>query len=58
MAAGALWNSGLFAWTARRLLSGSRHTPRPPRSPLETGFFRDMTPISIDVGLNAATPSQ
>ncbi len=58
MAAGALWNSGLFAWTARRLLSEvARHTPEVasalPR--LETGdvagFFRDVTPISIDVGL-------
>jgi mannose-1-phosphate guanylyltransferase len=58
MAAGALWNSGLFAWTARRLLvEGGRHTPEVamalPR--LEAGdvagFFRDVTPISIDVGL-------
>jgi mannose-1-phosphate guanylyltransferase len=58
MAAGALWNSGLFAWTARRLLDEvARHTPEVtgalPR--LEAGdvagFFRDLTPISIDVGL-------
>jgi mannose-1-phosphate guanylyltransferase len=58
MAAGALWNSGLFAWTARRLLAETaRHTPEVaaalPR--LEAGdvpgFFRTVTPISIDVGL-------
>ena len=58
MAAGALWNSGLFAWTAKRLLAETaRHTPEVaaalPR--LEAGdvpgFFRAVTPISIDVGL-------
>ena len=58
MAAGALWNSGLFAWTAERLLTETaRHTPEVatalPR--LEAGdvqaFFRAVTPISIDVGL-------
>jgi mannose-1-phosphate guanylyltransferase len=58
MAAGALWNSGLFAWTADRLLAEvARHTPEVaaalPR--LESGdgpaFFREVTPISIDVGL-------
>src|SRR5690242_7301950 len=58
MAAGALWNSGLFAWTARRLVAETtRHTPEVatalPR--LEAGdvpgFFRTVTPISIDVGL-------
>jgi mannose-1-phosphate guanylyltransferase len=58
MAAGALWNSGLFAWTARRLLDEvARHTPEVsaalPR--LEAGdvpgFFRAVTPVSIDVGL-------
>jgi mannose-1-phosphate guanylyltransferase len=58
MAAGALWNSGLFAWTAERLLAETaRHTPEVasalPR--LESGdvpgFFHAVTPISIDVGL-------
>ncbi len=58
MAAGALWNSGLFAWTADRLLAETgQHTPEVaiavPR--LEAGdvagFFREVTPISIDVGL-------
>jgi len=58
MAAGALWNSGLFAWTARRLLEEvTRHTPEVanalPRLEGDDvpGFFRQVTPISIDVGL-------
>ena len=58
MAAGALWNSGLFAWTAARLLAEvASHTPEvAPHVPtLNAGdidkFFRDVTPISIDVGL-------
>jgi mannose-1-phosphate guanylyltransferase len=58
MAAGALWNSGLFAWTAGRLLAEvARHTPEVASAlpKLEAGdvhgFFRAVTPISIDVGL-------
>lgn len=58
MAAGALWNSGLFAWTATRLLAEVRlHTPEVAGAlpALERGdagaFFRDVTPVSIDVGL-------
>jgi mannose-1-phosphate guanylyltransferase len=58
MAAGALWNSGLFAWTAERLLAEVEiHTPEvaPYVPALRAGdvvqFFRDVTPISIDVGL-------
>ena len=58
MAAGALWNSGLFAWTAERLLAEAEaHTPEvaPQLPALRSGdverFFRDVTPISIDVGL-------
>ena len=58
MAAGALWNSGLFAWTAGRLLAEvEAHTPEvAPQLPAlqrgdVEGFFRDVTPISIDVGL-------
>jgi mannose-1-phosphate guanylyltransferase len=58
MAAGALWNSGLFAWTAERLLlEVEAHTPevaphlRALRSGDIAGFFREVTPISIDVGL-------
>lgn len=58
MAAGALWNSGLFAWTATRLIKEvETHTPEiaPFLPALERGdidaFFRDVTPISIDVGV-------
>lgn len=58
MAAGALWNSGLFAWTAERLIAETQtHTPEvaPHLPALRMGdvarFFRDVTPISIDVGL-------
>ena len=58
MAAGALWNTGLFAWTAERLLAEVQaHTPEVASHvrTLRTGnvdqFFRDVTPISIDVGL-------
>jgi mannose-1-phosphate guanylyltransferase len=58
MAAGALWNSGLFAWTAERLLlEAEAHTPEvaPHLPALRSGdierFFREVTPVSIDVGL-------
>ena len=58
MAAGALWNSGLFAWTADRLLAETEaHTPevRTGAAPLAAGdvagFFARLTPISIDVGV-------
>src|SRR3954453_6465310 len=58
MAAGALWNSGLFAWTANKLLAEvEAHTPEvaPYLEDLRSGnierFFREVTPISIDVGL-------
>ncbi len=58
MQTGALWNSGLFAWTARRLLQEIRqHTPEiaPHLELLQRGevarFFEAVTPISIDVGL-------
>ncbi|HEU5304270.1 MAG TPA: sugar phosphate nucleotidyltransferase, partial [Gemmatimonadales bacterium] len=58
MAAGALWNSGLFAWTAENLLAEVQaHTPEvaPHLPALRAGdvgrFFREVTPISIDVGV-------
>jgi mannose-1-phosphate guanylyltransferase len=58
MAAGALWNSGLFGWTARRLLEeATRHTPEvaAAMSLLKAhdagAFFEAVTPISIDIGL-------
>src|SRR5215213_108167 len=64
MAAGALWNSGLFAWTADLLLQEVQaHTPEvaPHLAALEAGdierFFREVTPISIDVGLLERSPS-
>lgn len=58
MASGALWNSGLFAWTGDVLLAEvRRHTPEIaaalPR--LEAGdiagFFQQVTAVSIDVGV-------
>lgn len=58
LAAGALWNSGLFAWTATRLLAEVRqHTPEvaPHLDALASGdvarFFAGVTPVSIDVGV-------
>jgi mannose-1-phosphate guanylyltransferase len=64
MAAGALWNTGLFAWTAERLLAEvEAHTPEvaPHLRSLRAGdverFFREVTPISIDVGLLERSPS-
>ncbi len=63
MATGALWNSGLFAWTAAVLLEQiAAHTPEiAPHLPLLTqgdvaGFFRSVTPVSIDVGLLERSP--
>jgi mannose-1-phosphate guanylyltransferase len=58
MAAGALWNSGLFAWTADRLLAEvEAHTPEVAAAlpGLAAGeverFFATLTPVSIDVGV-------
>jgi mannose-1-phosphate guanylyltransferase len=58
MADGALWNSGLFAWTGATLVREiERHTPEIAchMDRLEgndvAGFFRDVTAVSIDVGL-------
>ncbi len=58
IAAGALWNSGLFAWTAARLRAEVvRHTPEMSAAldSLEAGdvprFFSSVTPVSIDVGV-------
>lgn len=55
---GALWNSGLFAWTAARLLEEVRlHTPEVASALAGlaagdvSGFFSAVTPVSIDVGL-------
>jgi mannose-1-phosphate guanylyltransferase len=58
MADGALWNSGLFAWTAADLRREvERHTIEiaPALVHLDAGevaaFFRDVRDVSIDVGL-------
>lgn len=58
IAGGALWNSGLFAWTAARLRTElEAHTPelRGSLPALDrgdvAGFFRAVTPVSIDVGV-------
>ncbi len=58
MASGALWNSGLFAWTADALLNEVRQfTPEiaPALVHLEQGdvtrFFEAVTSVSIDVGV-------
>jgi mannose-1-phosphate guanylyltransferase len=54
--AGALWNSGMFAWTATRFLAETRsNAPEiaPHLSKLEqhdvSGFFEGVTPIAVDV---------
>jgi mannose-1-phosphate guanylyltransferase len=58
LAEGALWNSGLFAWTAGRLLQEIReHTPEVATALPHldqgdvAGYFGALTPVSIDVGL-------
>jgi len=58
LADGAVWNSGLFAWTATRLLEETEtHTPEVAgalgclaRGDV-AGYFSAVTPVSIDVGL-------
>lgn len=56
VASGALWNSGLFAWTAARFFAETdAHAPEiAPYVPMLTGgaedeFFAAVTPIAIDV---------
>lgn len=63
MAEGALWNSGLFAWTATRLLAEiSAHTPEIARQlpRLEAGdlagFYEKVPALSIDVGVLERSP--
>jgi mannose-1-phosphate guanylyltransferase len=58
MAAGALWNSGLFAWTAATLMREVEQRTPEIAAHLEAlrrgdvaEFFRTVSPISIDVGL-------
>lgn len=54
--AGALWNSGLFAWTAARFFAETEVVAKelaPHLARLKggdvSGFFRDVTPIAVDV---------
>jgi mannose-1-phosphate guanylyltransferase len=56
VAAGALWNSGLFAWTARRFFAETAaHAPElaPHLGRLDAGdvggFFAGVTPVAVDV---------
>jgi len=56
VAAGALWNSGLFAWTARRFFAETAaHAPElaPHLDRLAAGdvagFYAAVTPIAVDV---------
>ena len=58
IAEGAAWNTGLFAWTARRFRAEvEAHTPELAaalpaldRGDVE-GFYRGVTPVSVDVGV-------
>ena len=56
VAGGALWNSGLFAWTARRFFAETdAHAPELAphvarlRAADVAGFFAAVTPIAVDV---------
>jgi mannose-1-phosphate guanylyltransferase len=56
IAAGALWNSGLFAWRADRFFAeAAQHAPElaPHVATLEAGdverFFAHVTPVAVDV---------
>ncbi len=56
--AGALWNSGLFAWSAKRLRAEVEAHGKELSAGLKAldagdvaGFFATITPVSIDVGV-------
>jgi mannose-1-phosphate guanylyltransferase len=58
IAGGALWNTGMFAWTAARFREEcARHTPELAAGlpALDRGdvdaFYRAVRPVSVDVGL-------
>lgn len=58
MAQGALWNSGLFAWSAKRLRAEVEAHTKELAAALGAldrgdtpGFFAAVTPVSIDVGV-------
>jgi mannose-1-phosphate guanylyltransferase len=55
IAAGCLWNSGIFVWRASRFLDEvNSHCPEVSRANAETtleGFFATVQSISVDVGV-------
>lgn len=58
MASGALWNTGLFAWTAKRFRAEvEEHTPELARGlpHFDAGdvdaAFKVVTPVTVDIGL-------
>ena len=55
IAAGCLWNSGIFVWRASRFLAEvESHCPEVSRASTQTtleGFFRTVQSISVDVGV-------
>lgn len=55
IAAGCLWNSGIFVWRASRFLQEvDAHCPEVSRASMETtldGFFGAVQSISVDVGV-------
>lgn len=62
IAQGALWNTGMFAWTAARFREEcTGHAPELARGlpALDRGdveaFYRAVTPVSVDVGLYERT---
>jgi len=62
IAGGALWNTGMFAWTAARFRAEcERHAPElaaglPALDRGDAaGFYRAVTPVSVDVGLYERT---
>ncbi|HVO34907.1 MAG TPA: sugar phosphate nucleotidyltransferase [Gemmatimonadales bacterium] len=64
IASGALWNTGMFAWTAARFREEiERHTPElaPALPALDRGdvdgFYGAAKPVSVDVGLFERTAS-
>jgi len=62
IAGGALWNTGMFAWTAARFRSECEHhapelaggLPSLDRGDVEA-FYRTVRPVSVDVGLYERT---
>jgi len=62
IAGGALWNTGMFAWTAARFRAECERHAREITGGLPAldrgdvaGFYRAATPVSVDVGLYERT---